>query len=119
MTPRLREIQTLHTVLVLTAAAVAAITGLVSPWGVLLGGAVMAINFWLLRSIFGYLLNPARKRRSATVILLGLTKQAVIIGLLSLVFWRVDLDAVAFAVGVTILLVTCIAVAVARAPLTA
>lgn len=119
MTRDLQQIQRVHTVLVLGVAALAATTGLASGWGVLFGGAVMGLNFWILRKFFGYLLSPDAERRAATVIALGIAKQLVFFGLVGLLFWRVDLDAVAFAIGVTVLLVACVSVTIGRQPIPA
>lgn len=119
MTPDLQKIQWVHCALVVSTAALASATGLVSGWGVLFGGAVMGLNFWLLRRIFGFLLSPEVNRRATTVVALGVAKQLLFLGLVSLVFWRIELDAIAFAIGVTILLVACLTVTLVRQPVTA
>lgn len=116
MTRDLEQIQRVHTGLVIAAAALAALSGLASPWGVVLGGAVMGLNFWILRRFFGYLLSPDAGRRAATVVALGVAKQLVFFGLVSALFWRIDLDAVAFAIGVTVLLAACLTVTLTRQP---
>jgi hypothetical protein len=119
MTRDLQQIQTVHALLVIATAALAALSGLVSPWGVFFGGAVMGLNFWLMRKFFGYLLSPDAGRRAATVVALGVAKQVAFFGLVGLLFWRIDLDAVAFAIGVTILLIACVSVTLTRQPVTA
>src|SRR6185369_10020834 len=106
-------------VLVIGIAALAAASGVVSPGSVVLGGAVMATNFWIMRKFFSYLLSPDVNRRAASVVALGIAKQLLLVGLVSALFWRVDVDAVAFAFGVTTLLVACVAVAVAPQPVIA
>ena len=105
--------------LVLGVAALAAASGLASGWSVLFGGAVMGLNFWILRKLFSYLLNPNAERRAVTVVALGVAKQLVFFGLVGLLFWRVELDAIAFAIGVTILLVACLTVTIGRQPIPA
>lgn len=119
MSPTLQQIQRVHAVLVLGVAALAFASGLLSGWSVLFGGAVMGLNFWILRRFFGYLLSPDGHRRAPTVVALGIAKQLVFFGLVGLLFWRVDLDAVAFAIGVTILMVACVTVTIGRQPVPA
>jgi hypothetical protein len=119
MTRDLHQIQMTHAVVVTAAATLAAVSGVASGWGVFLGGAVMGVNFWIMRKFFGYLLSPDASRRAASVVALGIAKQLLLFGLVSLLFWRVDLDAVAFAIGITTLLVACVAVTVVRQPVIA
>lgn len=119
MTSDLQQIQRVHAVLVTATAAAVAASGIASGWGVFLGGAVMGLNFWIMRKFFGYLLSPDLNKRAATVVALGIAKQLLFFGLVSLLIWRVNLDAIAFAIGVTILLVACVTVTLARQPVTA
>lgn len=119
MTPDLYRIQKLHAALVIIMAGLATTIGLSSGWSMLLGGTVVGVNFWILRRFFGYVLGPDWAKRAGTVVALGLAKQVLFVGLLGLLFWRVDLDAIAFAAGVTLLLVACVAVSVERQPITA
>ena len=106
----LEEIEGLHLKLLVVAAGVAYLTGWVSPWSLLLGGALMGMNFWLLRQAGRYLLTG--QRRPAVALGLVLAKFTLFLALLALLFWRLPLDGLAFAVGVTMLLVACVAVAV-------
>src|SRR5574340_600031 len=89
-----------------------------APGSLLLGGAVMGLNFWLLRLATNVLrptvLNAARPGRSAVAIGALSLKFAVFLGLLGLLFWRVPIEGMSFAVGVTLLLVACL-VELARA----
>ncbi len=119
MTSDLQQIQRVHAILVVATAALVAATGLVSAWGVFFGGAVMGLNFWVLRKFFGYVLSPDVSKRSRTIVALGIAKQLLFFGLVSILFWRIELDAIAFAIGVTILLVACVAVTLVRQPVTA
>jgi hypothetical protein len=113
---RARDIEHLHLVLLGVACAFAAATPWLSPWGILLGGAVMGANFWLMRQIFGRLFTPAREPRAGLVFALVFAKFSLLLGLLALLFRRVPLDALAFGVGATLLLVACVAAAVWRRP---
>lgn len=92
---------------------------MISAWSVLFGGAVMGLNFWILRKFFGYLLSPDGHRRAPTVVVLGVAKQLVFFGLVGLLFWRVALDAIAFAIGVTMLMIACVTVTISRQPVSA
>jgi FtsH-binding integral membrane protein len=105
------EIQRIHLSLLGATAALAAVTSMLSPWGILFGGAVVALNLWLLQRLLYYLFSK-RPSRMGPVIALGLAKQLLLLGLLGLLFWRVDVDAVAFALGVSLLVVACVTAAV-------
>jgi len=116
MTPTIQRIQRLHFVLLAVVALVAAASARVSPWGVLLGGGVMGANLWLLQRLSQHLLSPGREQRVGRVVALGLAKQVLLLFLLAALFWRVNVDAVGFAVGVTLLVVACVAAALRAQP---
>jgi hypothetical protein len=105
MSATLQEIERLHLCLLAVVALAAYVTGWLSPAGVLLGGAVMGLNVWLMRRAFGLWLGPGRGRRAPVILGLGLLKQGLFLGLVALLFWRVRIDALALAVGVSLLLV--------------
>jgi len=107
---RLQDIERLHLGLLAAAVCAAALSGWLSPPSVLLGGAVMGINFWLMRQM-GARIFTAEGRRPPVVMGLMLAKFTLFIGLLGLLFWRVSLDPLAFAVGATLLLIACVIVA--------
>jgi hypothetical protein len=111
---RLQDIERLHLGLLLALLSASLLSGWLSPASLLLGGAVMGVNFWLMRHLASRLLTPGG-RRPAVVLTLMLGKFTLFIGLLGLLFWRVTLDPLAFAVGVTLLPVACV-VAALRAP---
>jgi hypothetical protein len=71
-----------------------------------LGGAFMGVNFLLLYYGVAWLLTPlaSRGRTRAGVALLTI-KIALFLGLLSLVFFRFELDAISFSIGFSTLLV--------------
>jgi hypothetical protein len=110
------NIQRLHAALLAAVCALAAATGWLAPSGVLLGGAVMGLNFWLMEQIFRRLLVPGSEQRPVLVFGLVFAKFTLLLGLLGLLFWRVPLDALAFGVGATLLLVACVAAALRRRP---
>jgi hypothetical protein len=104
---RLQDIERLHLGLLGIAVGAAYATGRLAPLSLLLGGAVMGANFWLMRQLATRLFTPAR-RRPELVLALVLAKFSLFIGLLGLLFWRVRLDPLAFCVGATLLLVACV-----------
>jgi len=76
------------------------------PGALLLGGVFMGLNFGLLSLGIRWVLSPtaSRKRQRLGMALLGL-KLLLFLGLVSAVFFRMDLDGVSFVVGVSSLLV--------------
>ncbi len=115
MNSRLREIERLHVGMLAVVVVAAWLSGWSAAPSLLLGGAVMGLNFWLMRQLGARLLTPVRAQRPALVMLLMLAKFAVLIGLLALLFWRAPIEPLGFAVGATLLLVACV-VATLRAP---
>jgi hypothetical protein len=111
---RLQDIERLHLGLVAAAVCAAALTGWLAPRSVLLGGAVMGGNFWVMRQLGTRLFTP-EQRRTAVVLGLMLAKFSLFVGLLGILFWRVPLDPLAFGVGATLLLVACV-IAALRQP---
>jgi len=91
----------------------AIITGWLSAWSVLLGGAVMGVNFWLMRQLLRRLVGGSGGSVCRTPVVIGLViaKFSIFMGLLALLFWRVPLDAISFGVGATLLLIACVVAA--------
>jgi hypothetical protein len=116
MNLRLEDVERLHLGLLALAVGLAALTDWLSPWSVLLGGSVMAVNFWLMRQLFARLVAGGAQRRGWVVIALAVAKFALFLGLLGLLFWRVPLDAIGFAVGATQLLIACVVEALRHQP---
>ncbi|HVN86931.1 MAG TPA: hypothetical protein VMW17_19030 [Candidatus Binatia bacterium] len=110
----LERIELLHAALLGVAGLVTAITGWLDLGSLVLGGAVMAVNFRLLREIVRRAVRPGYGLGWALV-LFG-AKFALFIGLLGLVFWRVRVDGLSFAVGVTLLLTACVVEALRATP---
>jgi hypothetical protein len=117
MNLRLEDVERLHLGLLALAVGLAALTGgWLSPWSVLLGGGVMAVNFWLMRQLFARLVAGGAQRPGWVVVALAVAKFALFLGLLGLLFWRVPLDAISFAVGATQLLIACVVAALRPQP---
>jgi hypothetical protein len=116
----LTRITKLHVGLVGATGGLSYATNWGAPGSLLLGGAVMGLNFWLLRIVTNVLrpsvLDAAKPGRMAAAIAALTLKFTLFLGLLGLLFWRVPVEGMSFAVGVTLLLVACL-LEVARAEL--
>lgn len=108
----LRRVAKVHGALLLLVAATAYATQWVEAGSVLLGGAVMGANLWLLSLIAGALTpSPeAEPGRGKTALAIGalVLKFGLFLGLLAMLFWRLPIDVVGFAVGITVLLIACV-----------
>ena len=109
----LERIEILHVALLGAVTVLAVATGWLQIGGLLLGGGVMGANFWLLKGIVRRVLRPGKGRY--WVLLLFAAKFGLFLGLLALIFWRVPVEGLSFAVGVTVLLSACVVEAF-RAP---
>ena len=89
----------------------------VEPEGLLIGGLFMGINFLLLSYGVAWVLTPlaSRGRVKAGVGLL-VVKIAIFIALLATLFFRVQLDAISFALGFSTLLLAILVEAVRTRP---
>jgi hypothetical protein len=78
----------------------------------LLGGLVMGANFWLLRIITNVLrpgsLDPGKRGRVVLAVAAMTLKFGLFLGLLAALFWRLPIEGMSFALGVTLLLVACL-----------
>jgi len=114
---QLEQIEKLHLGLIALVAAAAWLSGWMGAGSVVLGGGVMAANVWLLKQIARRALTPQMAaQRPGVVLLLVLAKFSIFLALLGLLFWRVPLDPMAFAVGATLLMIACVVVALAAPP---
>jgi len=108
----LARITKLHVGLVGATGGLSYATHIGEPGSLLLGGAVMGANFYLLRLIGNLLLprakDPSRRGRAAVAVAAMLLKFGLFLGLLGMLFWRVPIEGMSFAVGVTLLLVACV-----------
>src|SRR5262245_44253433 len=108
----LRRIGRLHVGLLAAISAAAYATRWIDLGSVLLGGAVMGLNFWLLYVISKYLRpdaeEPGKRARTAMAVGAFTLKFGLFIGLLAALFWRLPIEGLSFAVGVTALLVACV-----------
>jgi hypothetical protein len=80
-------------------------TGWVDPKALVLGGVFMGINFFLLSYGVAWVLTPlAGKGRVKVGVGLLVLKIVLFLGLLTTLFFRVDLDAISFALGFSTLI---------------
>ncbi len=107
----LTRISKLHVGLLGVTSGVAYATQWAAPGSLLLGGAVMGANFWLLRLITN-VLRPGGRSRAALAVAAFVAKFTLFLGLLFLLFWRVPIEGMSFALGATLLLVACLLEAV-------
>lgn len=108
----LTRITTLHIGLVGATGGLSYATHVGEPGSLLLGGAVMGANFYLLRLISNLLLPhgtaPAGRGRAGVAVAAMLLKFGLFLGLLAVLLRRVPIEGMSFAVGVTLLLVACV-----------
>jgi hypothetical protein len=103
------RIELCHALLLLALLVFSVAGHMLEPKAVFLGGLFMGVNFLLLALGIRWILTPAatKKRIRAGAILLGL-KLLLIMGFISLLFFRFNLDGVSFGLGVTSLLIASI-----------
>jgi len=114
----LGRVAKIHVALLVVAAGVVYLTGWADFGSVLLGGAVMGANLWLLKLIASALVprdaDAAGGGGAGLAMLAILLKFGLFLGLLAVLFWRLPVDVMGFATGVTILLVACVVAALWR-----
>jgi hypothetical protein len=103
------RIELCHGLLLLALVGLSVMGHMLEPKAVLLGGLFMGVNFLLLSMGIRWILTPAatKKRIRAGAILLGL-KLLLIMGFISMLFFRFNLDGMSFGLGVTSLLIASI-----------
>jgi hypothetical protein len=80
-------------------------TGWVDPKALVLGGVFMGINFFLLSYGVAWVITPlAGKGRVKVGVGLLVLKIVLFLGLLTTLFYRLDLDAISFALGFSTLI---------------
>jgi hypothetical protein len=100
------RIELWHVLLLLTLAVTLGRTQYLDLIALLVGGVFMGVNFLLLAFGVAWLLTPlASKGRVKAGISLLLLKILIFLGLLLVLFFRFQLDAISFAVGFSTLLV--------------
>ena len=111
MTPNLNgayllRVLTWHSLLLLLLLIGSQVTRALEPGALLLGGVFMGLNFGLLSLGIRWVLSPTASKKSQRVgmALLGV-KLLLFLGLVSALFFRMNLDGVSFIVGVSSLLV--------------
>lgn len=110
----LERIEILHAGMLGVTTILAAVTGWLQVGSLVLGSAVMGANFRLLREIVRRVVRPGNGWHWAVALFVA--KFALFLGLLMLIFWRIPVDGLSFAVGVTLLLTACVVEALRVAP---
>ena len=99
------RIEVWHVAMLLALLVTLAPGKLVEPEGLLMGGLFMGINFLLLCYGVGWVLTPLASRRRIKVgVGLLVLKTVIFLALLATFFFRVQLDAISFALGFSTLL---------------
>jgi hypothetical protein len=99
------RIEACHLLLMLSVLVILLPARMIDPWGFILGGLFMGINFILLTFGLRWTLAPFSQRgRIRTGVCLLVLKMAFFLGLISILFTRVRLDGVSFSAGVSCLL---------------
>jgi Kef-type K+ transport system membrane component KefB len=100
------RIELWHTLLLLSLWVTLGPSKVVDPTALLIGGVFMGINFLLLSFGVAMVLTPlAGKGRVKVGVGLLVLKIIIFLGLLTLLFFRFDLDALSFALGFSTLIV--------------
>jgi small-conductance mechanosensitive channel len=116
----IEKIERLNLILLGVCGAVVGIFGWLHFPSFLLGGAVMQLNFWLLKKIVRALVVPAavqQKRGTLRALIAFLGKLLLSVLLLSGLFLRYPIQIWSFMAGVSLLLVTCMIVTLLESPI--
>ena len=104
------QIELWHGALVLVLLSMLVPVGILEPYSLLAGGIFMGANFLLLGLGIRRVLTPfAGKGRIRSGVFLLVVKLLLLLGLISMFFFRLGLDVVSFAVGVSSLLIAAVA----------
>lgn len=103
-----------HVGLLAAAAGGALVSSIGDPASLLFGGAVMAVNLWLMRVMTdGMLRGGATEdgggRRVGLAVGAMVLKFGLFLGVVAVLLSRLPIDGMSFAVGVTLLLAACVA----------
>ncbi len=108
----LTRIGKFHVGLLAAVGALAYATRWADAGSILLGGLVMGLNFWLLRIMTNVLrpgsVDPSKRGRVGLAVAAMTLKFGLFLGLLAALFWRLPIEGMSFALGVTLLLVACL-----------
>ena len=110
----IERIERLNVLLVGVGAIVGWGTGLLHGPSVVLGGAVMGVNFWLLKKVVRGLLSRPGGRAKVRALFWLVGKAAFVLFLLSALFFRFSIQGPSFVVGVSLLLLACMIVSLRK-----
>lgn len=110
------RIELWHVILLLSLLATLGQTKFVEPTALVVGGVFIGVNFLLLSFGVAWVLTPlASKGRVKAGVGLLVLKIILFLGLLSAVFFHIELDAISFTLGFSTLLMAIVIEAVRRA----
>ena len=110
------RIEIWHALLLLTLVLTVGRSSLVDPTDMVIGGVFMGVNFLLLSLGIGWVLTPlASKGRVKAGVGLLILKMIIFLALLSVLFFRFDIDGLSFALGFSTLIVGILIEAARRA----
>jgi hypothetical protein len=104
--PAVIRIEALHAVLVAGLWLALVPARIVQPWALFAGAIFMGINFLLLSCGIKWVLTPfAGKGRVRAGVLLLILKMGLFLGLVSMLFFRIQVDPLSFTLGFSSLLI--------------
>lgn len=104
----IERIERLHWGLLAAGVALAFLVPGLSPIGVAAGGVFMGANVNLMKRLMQRLLGPGGSGNAGSAVALMILKTGLFLALLALLFWRVPIDGLSFAVGTTLFLVAAV-----------
>jgi hypothetical protein len=104
------QVELWHGVIVLSLLSILVPMGILEPYSLIAGAVFMGTNFLILGYSIRWVLTPfAGKGRVRLGVFLLVLKLVLLLGLISVFFFRIGLDAMSFALGVSCLLVAAVA----------
>lgn len=105
-TPTIVRIELWHGLLLVALLGILGPMKIIEPWALVIGGLFMGVNFFLLGCGVRWVLTPlAGKGKVRVGVFLLILKFLILLGLLTALFFRFDLDAISFALGFSTLLI--------------
>jgi len=97
----IEHVERLHWILLALATALAFLFPELSPLSLAAGGVFMGVNVKLMKGVLRRVLAPSRTQRVGAAMGLLALKMCLFLGLLLLLFRRIPIDGLSFAVGAT------------------
>lgn len=101
-----------HIALVAGASILSYASGRLAPGSIVLGGALMGANLWLMNVMVGAIVRavaePGGSGGAGWAVVAMSLKFGLFLGLIAALFWRLPIEGMSFALGSTLLLVACV-----------